>query len=146
MSSGMELLLLEANSTLGMQVDMQVGMQVSVAMFERDQTITWFRLQKRAMECTGCNRLCMLFCNDLITLELPFHEIIDARSSEYAADEVVLFHQQARYMAGVPIHDRSERVGVLLCTSDSTHQEPSQHAKLSPLMMDYARRIESMMR
>lgn len=148
-SSGIETLLLQANSTVdvqvgvqvGMQVGMQVAMQVSVAMLEHDQTITWFRLQGRAMECTRCTRLGMLFCHDLIRLDLPFYEVMDARASEYAADEVVLFHQQARYLAGVPIHDRGERVGVLLCT----HREPEQHAKLSPLMVDYARRVETMM-
>ena len=91
------------------------GVQAALAMIEDDIITWWTALPDGSTVRRWCHRDGMLFCIDVAAAQdNNVVEVVDAHQTEYAMDEVVLFYEQMRYLAGIPIKLRCNSECVLL--------------------------------
>ena len=122
------------------------GVLMAVATTEDDGEITFWTMSETEgkLVCRSCNRLGMLFCHDVMALGLTCHQVADARASEYAMDDVVLFHEQARHLVGVPIDCKAHKKAVLLAMDKEPNGVWSRGVDF-PMMQQTARHLQAAM-
>ena len=81
-----------------------------------------------ALEVWSCVRQAMLFCDDTLQQCKSLVEY-NARNSDYALDELVVYHDQAQYMASAPIIHKARGVGAFC----AVHSLPTGHNTVSIL-------------